>query len=181
MKNIVIYYSKGGNNRFIAHKIAGHLHCHIEEIKPRCNARFFLLFGLHFGNKKLKADLSSYEQVILCGPVWMGKFIAPLKSFVKTHQNNIKRLIFVTCCGSSFEDKDKKFGHGLVFQEVKNQLQDKCVRCEAFPISMLLSESEKQDPKAVMNARLTRENFGGEMEKQLNHFLLDISVANHAD
>ena len=85
-KAIVIYYSNNGSNRYLAKNIAKNLNCEIEEIKPRLNVHFFLLFGLSIGNKKLKNNITDYDRIILCGPIWMGKFIAPLKSFVKKYK-----------------------------------------------------------------------------------------------
>ena len=34
MKTIVLYYSKNGSNRYLAHEIAKGLSCDMEEIKP---------------------------------------------------------------------------------------------------------------------------------------------------
>lgn len=102
-KTIVVYYSKKGNNRFLAKKVAQKLQCDTEELKPRLNAQLPLLMGISFGNKKIQKNISDYDRVILCGPIWMGKFIAPLKNFVKTHKEKINKLVFITCCGSSYE------------------------------------------------------------------------------
>ena len=175
-KTIVIYYSNKGSNRFLAKKIADSLNCEIEEIKPRLNVHFFLLFGLSLGNKKLKSKISEYDTTILCGPIWMGKFVAPLKGFVKKYKSNIKELVFVSCCGSSFEIKDKKFGHGLVFKEVKEMLNDKCIHCEAFPITLILPDDKKEDPQAVMNTRLTDDSFKGEIKDRFNSFIEGMSA-----
>ncbi|MCK5029766.1 MAG: hypothetical protein KAR57_09025 [Bacteroidales bacterium] len=175
-KAIVIYYSNNGSNRYLAKKIAKNLNCEIEEIKPRLNVHFFLLFGLSIGNKKLKNNIADYDRIILCGPIWMGKFIAPLKSFVKKYKKSIKELIFTTCCGSSFEMKEKKFGHGLVFKEIKEILMDKCSHCEAFPITLVLPNDKKEVPDTVMKTRLIDDNFKGEILNRFNEFIVKLSV-----
>ena len=108
MKTIVYYYSKKGSNRYLAQKIATDLNCEIEEIKPRLNAHLLMLMGINFGNTKLKTKVEDYDRVILCGPIWMGKLIVPLKNFVNKNLSKIKELVFVTCCGSTFEKKDEK-------------------------------------------------------------------------
>ncbi len=169
-KTIVVYYSNNGSNRFLANKIAENLNCEIEEIKPRLNVHFFLVFGLSFGIKKLKANLSEYEMVILCGPIWMGKFIAPLKGFVKKYRENINSLVFLSCCGSSFEMKDKKFGHGFVFKKIKEMLNDKCIHCEAFPVTLLLPDDKKENTDTIMKTRLSGDNFKGEILDRFNAF-----------
>ena len=175
-KTIVIYYSNNGSNRFLAKKITRNLNCEIEEIKPRLNVHLFLLFGISLGNKKVKANLSEYDMIVLCGPIWMGKFIAPLKGFVKKYRKAINKLVFASCCGSSFEMKDKKFGHGLVFKEVKEMLNEKCIHCEAFPVTLVLPEDKREDPNTVMKTRLTDDNFKGEILDRFNAFIQFLST-----
>jgi menaquinone-dependent protoporphyrinogen IX oxidase len=77
-----------------------------------------------FGIKPLKNTISDFDKVILAGPIWIGKFIAPLKNFVTKYRNQINELVFITCCGSDFKMKDEKFGHGLVFKKVNNLLNE---------------------------------------------------------
>ncbi len=175
-KTIVIFYSNKGSNRYLAKRISENLNCEIEEIKPKIDAHLFLLFGLSFGNKKPKINLAAYDRVVLCGPIWMGKFIAPLKGFVKKHINNINELVFATCCGSSFDMKDKKFGHGLVFKEIKEMLKGKCIHCEAFPITLVIPDDNKENPDTVMKTRLTDDNFKGEILNRFNDFIKKISA-----
>lgn len=170
-KTIVIYYSNKGSNTFLASRIAKSLKANIEALKPRINAHFLLLFGLSIGNRKLKNKLLEYDRVILCGPVWMGKFIAPLRSFVMGNRKDIQELVFVTCCGSSFEVKDERFGHGLVFNKVREIIGDKLSHCEAFPITLVLPEDKREDAKVVMETRLNEVNFKGEILDIYNAFI----------
>jgi menaquinone-dependent protoporphyrinogen IX oxidase len=163
MKSIVYYYSRKGSNRFLAQKIARDLKCEIEEIKPRLNVHLLMIMGLNLGNRKLKTKVEDYDHVILCGPIWMGKLIVPLKNFVVKYRQKIRKLIFVTCCGSSFKDKDNKFGHNLVFNQVKSLLNDKCLHCEAFPIDLVVPAELKEDSAAFMKVHLNNENFKGEI------------------
>ena len=177
-KGIVIFYSNHGSNRFLAKKISEELNCEIEEIKPRLNVQIFLVMGINFGNKRIKADLSVYDKVILCGPIWMGKFVTPLKVFIKKYKQWINQLVFVSCCGSSYKMKDEKFGHGLVFKEVKEMLKDKCIRCEAFPITLVLPEDKVEDPEVVMKTRLTADNFKGEIQERFDGFIEQMKEIN---
>jgi menaquinone-dependent protoporphyrinogen IX oxidase len=174
MKTIVYYHSHKGSNRYLSNKIAGDLKCGMEEIKPRLNSHLLMLTGLNFGNRKLKTKVEDYDRVILCGPIWMGKLIVPLKNFVKKHSSEISKLIFVTCCGSSFKDKDDKFGHNHVFKEVKSILKDKCLHCEAFPVGLVLPEDQKEDSDAFMKVHLNDENFKGEIVEIYSAFMRKI-------
>ena len=173
-KTIVIYYSRKGSNKYLAGKIAKSLSCDLEKIRPRLNVFLLFLMNIHLGISSLKSNLKEYEQVILCGPIWMGKFIPPLRSFVKKYSAKIEKLVFVTCCGSTYAKKDEKFGHGLVFKEVENLLQDKCVLCQAFPIGLVMPEDKKEDPDAFMKTHLNDENFKGEIQERFESFIQKI-------
>lgn len=170
-KSIVIYYSRKGSNKYLAEKIADSLGCEIERIKPRLNIFLLFLMNIHLGIKPLKHKMNEYDEVILCGPIWMGKFIPPLKSFVTKYFNQISKLIFVTCCGSTYVKKDEKFGHGLVFKEVESLLKDKCILCQAFPIGLVMPEGHKDDPDAFMKTHLNDENFNGEIQVIYDSFI----------
>lgn len=88
------------------------------------------------------------------------------------------KLIFVSCYGSGFEMKDKKFGHGLVFNEVNNILKDKCIHCEAFPITLVVPEDKKEDTNAVMQIRLSDENFKGEIQEIFENFIKRVTISD---
>jgi flavodoxin len=164
-KTAVFYYSHNGSNDYLAHRIASDLKCPIEEIEPLWNVQFFLLFGLHLGNKRISTDLSEIERIILVGPIWMGKVIAPLKSFINKYKNQVDEWVFTTCCGSGFEKKNDKFGHALVFNKIEELLGDQCSHCEAFPVTLVLPEDQREDGKLVMETRLSEDNFEGEILK----------------
>ncbi len=170
-KTIVVYYSNKGSNKFLASKIASDMQCDIEAISPRIKAQLLLMMGMSFGMKKLNANLNEYERVILCGPIWVGKFVTPLKGFVTKYKSEIKELIFVSCCGSSYKKKDDKFGHGLVFKEIEGLLNGKCTHCEAFPVSLVLPDDKKEDADTVMKTRLSDDNFKGEILERYNEFI----------
>jgi flavodoxin len=174
MKTIVYFYSHKGSNRFLANKIAKDLNCQIEEIKPRLNSHYLMLMGINLGNTKLKSKVEDYDRVLLCGPIWMGKLIVPLKNFVNINIGKINKLIFVTCCGSTFEGKDKKFGHNLVFNQLKSLSGEKCIHCEAFPIVLVLPDELKEDSSAFMKTHLNDENFKGEIVGIYDSFIVNL-------
>jgi flavodoxin len=174
-KTIVVYYSRKGSNRYLAERISKTLSVEIEEIKPRLNIFLLFLLKINLGIKPLKNSLNDYEEIILCGPIWMGKLIPPLHSFINKYHHQINKLIFVTCCGSTYANKDEKFGHGLVFNEVESLLKEKCVLCQAFPIGLVLPEDKKEDADAFMKTHLNDENFQGEIQVIFDGFIHRIS------
>jgi len=171
MKTIVVFYSRKGSNSYVAHKIANTLSCDIEKIKPRVNVFMLFLMDIHFGIKPIKRRLEDYDRVILVGPIWVGRFIAPLRSFAKRYKNKIKQMVFVTCCGSTYEKKNEKFGHGLVFNKVKDIMNGKLAHCEAFPIDLVLPEDKKNDDAAFMETHLNDSNFISEIQLRFENFI----------
>ncbi len=134
MKSLVLYYSQKGSNRYLAERIAKELHCDIEAIQPRIDLPPLMIKGLHLGNKKMHHTLANYDRIILCGTIWTGQFIAPLRCFVKQQLASIKRLVFVTCCGSSYEKKTKSSGTGWSSPK-SGKCWGKNVRCaKPFPL-----------------------------------------------
>lgn len=170
-KTIVVYYSRKGSNKYLAEKISKSLSCEIEAIRPWLNIFILFLMNIHLGIRSLKHNIKEYDKVILCGPIWMGKFIPPLRSFITKYSDSINKLIFVTCCGSTYAKKDEKFGHGLVFNEVANILKDKCVFCQAFPIGLVMPEGKKEVSDAFMKTHLNDENFKGEIVERFETFI----------
>jgi len=175
MKTIVIYYSNKGSNKYLAEKISKSLSCELEEIKPRLNIFLLFLMNIHLGIKPINTNLKEFDKVILCGPIWMGKLIPPLRSFINKYIDSINKLVFVTCCGSTYEKKDEKFGHGFVFKEVESILKDKCILCQAFPINLVLPDDKKEDSDATMKTHLNDENFKGEIQERFDNFIKKIT------
>ncbi|MGC9471787.1 MAG: flavodoxin family protein [Bacteroidales bacterium] len=174
-KEMVVYFSRTGNNKYLAEKIISSLGCDAEAIRPRMNLFLFLLLFSSLkggpGIRKLKHPVEEYERVILCGPVWMGMLVAPLRSLIKKYGKKINRLVFVCCCASTYDKKDDKFGHGHVFREVEILMDGRCQLCQAFPVGLVLPEDKREDPEAVMQVRLSDENFTGEILDRYKKFI----------
>lgn len=175
-KHLVVYYSKSGNNRYLAEKISRELKCEIVEIQPRINVFFFLILSLltkiSMGNRLLGHSLNEYESIILCGPIWMGSVIPPLRDFINKNKNNIKLLHFVTCCGSTDSGKEDKFGYATVFPKVKNMIgDDRCGIYEAFPVDLIIHGDNNED---IMKARISDDNFTGELHERFDRFIKNI-------
>jgi flavodoxin len=176
MKTIVVYYSRKGSNEYLARKIAGRLSCDLERIRPRINAFILILMNLNPGIRKLKSRIEDYDRVILVGPVFVGRFIFPLSSFVNRYRKRIRELVFVTCCGSTYARKNEKFGHGLVFEKVKGIMDGKLTLTQAFPVGLILPEEQKEDPDAFMKAHLSESTFKGEIAERFEVFMKKVSA-----
>ena len=171
MKSLVLYYSNKGSNKFLAEKISKQFNCDIAQLKPRVNGLLFNVANLKLGNKAIKQDVKDYDRIILCGPIYMGKFISPLSNFVSKHKNDIKKLVFISCCGSPYEKKDDKFGHANVFKKVEEILGDKCEFCRAFPVDLIVPEDMKGNDDNYMKFHLNENNFKGEVVEVFNEMM----------
>lgn len=180
MKTLVVYYSNSGNNKFLAEKIAKEINGDIQRIEPRFNGLpFVILFSLSkisLGIKPIRYNVKDYDRVIVCGPVYMGLLISPLRDFIEKHKSDLKKLFFVTCCGGDDSQKDTKLGYSRVFQQVKNMINDKFGGSEAFPVSLALPEEKRKDQDAIMKTRLSDSNFNGEILNRFESFIQKVSV-----
>lgn len=178
IKNAVVYYSKTGSNRFLAEKTAEALSCEAVQLHPRVSPLLPLLLAsatkISFGNKTLKKDFSEFEQITVVGPVWMGQIAAPIYDFIRKYGSDIKKLNFITCCGSSDDAKNDKFGYALVFDKVKKLCEGKCGLCEAFPIDLLLSDEQKKDDELMMKTRMTDANFTAEIKERFDKTIREL-------
>ena len=50
-------------------------------------------------------------------------------------------------------------------------MQEKCIRCDAFPIVLVVPEDKLDDGKYVMDTRLSDANFLGEIKERYESFI----------
>ena len=176
MSAIVVYYSGKGSNRFLASKAGEELKCEVVELKPRAPGAVLLATAtkISFGNKALKNDFSSYDRVVLCGPLYMGSVAAPCNDFIRKYGKKIKTIDMITCCASTDEKKDDTFGYGKVFAKLKQRLGSKIGEVEAFPVELLLPEDQKDNSDAMMSTRMNESNFSGTIKERLDSFVAKI-------
>ncbi len=178
MSILVVYYSKSGSNRYLAEKLAGELKADLQPIHPRANTFGVLvlctLIKAGPGFRSLKFDPAAYDQVILVGPIWMGQLIAPLRGFLKKYAHAVQKLHFVTCCGGGDETRNDKFGYEHVFKTVRGLVGEPCGICEAFPITLVLSDGQGDSSDAVMKTRLSDSNFTGPIRERFDTYVARI-------
>ena len=166
-KTIVAYFSKSGNNRFLAERLAETLQCEVVRIEPAndnfMGIMFSSLFGAGMRIKKPRLAEENYEKVLLCGPIWAGQLLAPLRTFLKNYCAAIPAVYFATCCGSGDDAKDGKFGYERVFAKVRKVSGERCKACMAFPIAYAVPEEFRNDDETVMKTQLSDSAFKGEL------------------
>lgn len=161
MKGLVIYYSGKGSNRYLARKTAEASGFEMEEIRPRIGGMIPLMLasltGFGGGIRKIRKDVASFDQLIICGPIWAGHMAYPLKAFITKYKTRIKKLHFVTCCGSGDDQKDDKYGYESVFTTMAGMLDGTFAGGFTVPVSLLAPGGK---PEEMLKIRLTDDNFG---------------------
>jgi flavodoxin len=166
MNTLVLYYSRTGNNAFIANRIASELGCEIEQIIPKYKSYFLLLISsltkIGRGNWKIDHDIGRYELIILCSPIWMGQIVLPTYKFLRGYFTKIQKLYFITCCASYENEKNGKFGYESVFAKIKNIIGEKMQMSFAIPIGLQIDMAKRKETN-LMEIKLSNETFSGEI------------------
>jgi hypothetical protein len=102
---IIFYYRVTGTNAAIARTIGEGLNAEIREIK---SVRKHSFFGMVLGSRMkrrfpiqpIDMDLSRYDSVILCAPVWAGGPACQMMTFVDNVELRGKNVAVVFGCGA---------------------------------------------------------------------------------
>ena len=109
LKRLVVYYSRTGNTKFVAEKIAKNLNadlCEILDKKNRKGKLAFLTGGYAALREKLTAievpkSIDDYEFIIIGSPIWAGKITPAIRTFVSKNNFSKKKLaLFITLAGN---------------------------------------------------------------------------------
>ena len=178
-KSVVVYYSKTGSNRYLARKISEKLKCEIVELKPFFNSFIYIAlttaFKGGFGIRKTNLKVEEYDNIILVSPLWFGRPLSPLTDFIKKQIEKINKAYYITCCGSSDDNKDDKFGYESSFRYLKGFTGDKLLASKALSIMTIVSDELKNDDRAIMNTRLSDETYNSLVEEIINSFIKEIN------
>ncbi len=112
MRTLIMYYSKTGNAQIVARAIARKMQGDLQEL--RCDQYLGPAGDLRAGldnilGRKPKlaeiSDLNEYDQIILGGPIWLGRPSAPIRAAAHQYLKSNKNVgLFV--CGMGPEDLD---------------------------------------------------------------------------
>ncbi len=179
MRNrIVLYHSSTGNNQFLAEQIADALRSDIRPLRPRFSSIFllYLLSLLRWGSgiRLSRKDLRPYHEVVVVGPVWGGLLIAPLREAIKRTVKTGRPVHFATCCGSSDDLKDDRYGYAQVLDAALKAGKGYVKTVEAFPVVMALPPGEEAEGFEVNDIRLTEENFTPALRERLAQFVQQV-------
>jgi flavodoxin len=179
-KHIVYYYSRTGNNEFIAKKIADELNCKYEAIIPKANSFLSLIFmtllNIPAGIRTLKNNPGDYEKVIVCSPIWIGNLVAPIRGFFKKFREDVAEFVFITVCGSGEEENKTKYGYDAVHQKAQKTAKGKISLSKALSLKLIEKENEIPEEEAMHGIKIKEDFFSGEFKEAYKKLIKDIKI-----
>ena len=153
MKTLIVYYSLTQNNEVLVKMLRTKLDCEVLKIETvRKRTAFSIVLDNLFGRKPAiryhNTTIGNYDQLVLAGPIWMGKVATPLKTFLTQEKSNIKRYSLISVCGGLPGQADK------LESELTSivGLRPNSV-CELW-VSAVADEHIKRDPKNMSAYRI---------------------------
>lgn len=127
-KEVVVFFSREGYTKKIAYELANNRKCSIMEIKTK--ERIYGTLGFWWCGRfgmlkkpmniiKLKKDITKYDNIIICFPIWVFGICAPVRKFVYENKNKIKNVEYVY---THFMKSKFKY----ITYEMDNLLNTKC-------------------------------------------------------
>jgi len=124
----VVYFTRTGNSKRVAEKIANKLSCETIQITDNINWKGILGFlkGGYYSSKnrnveiKIKGNLEGADELIVVTPLWAGEIAPAIKAFIKTTSSGKIHLV-VTSNGSTIKNRS---GFKSVSDIVKSKNQE---------------------------------------------------------
>ena len=113
---MVAYYSRSGNTKFVAEKIADKLNaetCEVIDKKNRKGKLIFLTGGYAALREKLTEievtkTIDDYDFIIVGSPVWAGKIAPAIRTFLAKNDFSDKQVAFFVTMGGDKPEKALK-------------------------------------------------------------------------
>lgn len=114
MKALVVYYSRTGNTRKVAHFVASKLGAEFEEIvdtKKRLGFFGYVSAGMDAMLHRetpigpVQKDPAKYDLVVIGSPIWAWNVSAPVRTYLSQYGRRAKRIAFFLTMGGQGEAK----------------------------------------------------------------------------
>jgi flavodoxin len=101
---LIVYYSRSGNTREAAKKLAENIDCEITEIisKKKFKGPFGWLSGGRMSMAEKTVDIiepdlnpENYETLILCSPVWASNIPCPVRTWLNSNKGKYSRIAYL--------------------------------------------------------------------------------------
>ena len=153
MKTLIVYYSLTQNNETLVKLLRTKLDCEALKIESvRRRTAFSIVLDNLFSRKpaihEYNETINHYDQLVLAGPIWLGKLATPLKTFLTKEKNNIKHYSLISVCGGLPGQAEKI---ELELTSIVGLRPDRV--CELW-VSTVAEEKIKRDPKNMSAYRI---------------------------
>lgn len=164
---LVVYFSHTGNNRFIAARIARALNAPLRQLQPGIDSLWGLsllsLLAIPVRSGLSDDEVRSADAVVICGPIWRGRLIAPLRAAIGQAARLSRPIHFVTCCASGDDVKEGRGGYSQVLRAAIRDGAPWVRTAEALPLTLATTT-----PAYDGETRLGRDTFGGALAARLD-------------
>lgn len=151
MKNLVVYYSLGGNSKFIAELIKSYTNADILELKLKEEVKSKGFLKYLWGGKQvisnekpklqsIDKNLNDYDMIFIGTPVWAWSFTPALNTFFSEYKITNKKIALFCSSGG---------GKGKTFEKMKNRLLGNEIIGEIDFIDPLKNKKENYDKKIL--------------------------------
>jgi len=176
MKSLIAYYSHSRNNEILASELKERIRCDIHkisEVKKRKTISILLDFFFKRKSKLFDSniDLKEYDNIIFVSPTWGGKIPSPMRAFMESERNNIKKYFYITLCNGEIGQKEK------LAIELYSILQCKPSEVKELWINSLLPEDKQHKIKYTFKFRISKDDIE-HFDKDIESF---IRLGNDSD
>jgi flavodoxin len=114
MKSLVVYYSRSGNSKFLAQKIAEKLGADTEEVIDKKNRRGWIGFltagrdatrGKETQIEETKFLPNNYDLIVVGTPIWTGRPTPAIRTYLSKNDISKKKVALFCTLNGSNEDK----------------------------------------------------------------------------
>ena len=182
MKNyLILYYSKSGNSKFIAEKLAHRLNYPSKRIIPWMD---YILIQILLSLMKFNIptnisleDLRKYDGTIIIGPVWAGQLVSPLRTVLKLCVDASKSIFFAVTCETKDEEEDTRFGHNQILKKALNFSSRFVKGAAAFSTSLVIGGEKLPHSPSSDKIKITEDNYSNALKERVEDFALKITSA----
>lgn len=170
MKNLIIYYSKTGNNEYLAKEISNRLACKSEKILEKKKRTMLTLIKEMIFKKPpeicdINNKINQYNNIIIISPVWGGIIASPVITFINKYKNEIQNYMVITVSGGALGENK-----GLE-EYLSNKIGKKPKLVTQILINDLLPNEKKNKTKYTSSYKITKNDinvFDKEIEEFIN-------------
>ena len=154
MKNLIVYYSLTNNNESLAKLLQARLGGEMLKIETvRKKGAFSIALDVMFGRKpairRYNLSIMDYDNLIVVGPVWMGRIASPLRTFLSEERGSINCYSFISVCGGLAGQKEK------IENELEAIVGIRSQRVLELWLSTIMNSNVTKDAKNVGGYRIT--------------------------